>query len=174
MGYDRPLLRKTVSVFFNDILIYNKNMEDHILHVKVVFDLMQRFQLYAKMSKCAFGVPKVEYLGHFISKEGMAIDPRKIAAVEQWPILTNIKQLRGFLGLAGYYRRFIQGYGSICRPLHDLLKKEGYHYIEEATFAFNKLKQALISAPVLAMPNYTQAFLVETDASGKGIGVVLM
>lgn len=79
------------------------------------------------MSKCAFGVDKVEYLGHYISVEGVSIDPKKIGAVQQWPLPSKIKQLRGFLGLAGYYRRFIQDFGTICRPLHDLLKKEGFN-----------------------------------------------
>ncbi|XP_049353866.1 uncharacterized protein LOC125818385 [Solanum verrucosum] len=126
------------------------------------------------MSKCAFGVPKVEYLGHFISGEGESTDPKKIVVVAQWPIPGNIKQLMGFLGLAGYYRRFIQGFGSICKSLHELLKKDGYTWTEHATTTFEELKQALISAPVLAMPDYSKPFVVETDASRKGIGVVLM
>ncbi|XP_016475665.1 putative mitochondrial protein AtMg00860 [Nicotiana tabacum] len=141
-------------------------MTDHIENVKALFELMQKFQLYAKMSKCAFEVPKVEYLGHFIIQEGVYADPKKIIAVKQWPIPTNIKQLGVFLELAGYYRRFIQGYGAICGPLHDLLKKDGYAWNSEATAAFEKLKQTLVSAPVLAMPDFSKPFLVETDASG--------
>ncbi|XP_047259956.1 uncharacterized mitochondrial protein AtMg00860-like, partial [Capsicum annuum] len=117
------------------------------------------------MSKCAFGVPIVEYLGHVISAQGVATDPKKIQAVQQWPIPRNLKQLRGFIGLAGYYRRFIKGFGAICRPLHDLLKKDGFLWIEDATRAFEELKSALVSAPVLAMPNYALTFMVETDAS---------
>ncbi|XP_060170593.1 uncharacterized protein LOC132601530 [Lycium barbarum] len=116
----------------------------------------------------SFQMPKVEYLGLFISEEGDSTNPKKIAAVANWPMPSNIKQLRGFLGLVGYYRRFIQGYGSICRPLHDLLKKEGFKWCEEATAAFEKLKLALIYAPVLAIPDYSKPFIVETDASGKG------
>ncbi|XP_019267396.1 PREDICTED: uncharacterized protein LOC109244715 [Nicotiana attenuata] len=146
----------------------------HVDHVMAVFELMKQHQLYAKMSKCAFGVAKVEYLGHFISAEGVSTDPKKIAAVQEWPIPVNIKQLRGLLGLAGYYRRFIQGFGTICRPLHDLLKKDSFVWTDEATTAFNSLKQALISAPVLAMPDYSKPFTVEIDASGKGIRAVLM
>ncbi|XP_049363274.1 uncharacterized mitochondrial protein AtMg00860-like [Solanum verrucosum] len=126
------------------------------------------------MSKCAFGVPKVECLGHFISGRRCLQTPKKIVAVAQWPIPSNIKQLRGFLGLNGYYRMFIQGFGSICKPLLELLKKDGYTWIEHATTTFEELKQALISAPVLAMPDYSKPFVVETNASGKGIGVVLM
>lgn len=104
----------------------------------------------------------------------MSTDPKKITVVQHWPIPTNIKLLRGFLGLAGYYRRFTQGFGSICRPLHDLLKKEGFVWIDDATTTFGTLKQALISAPVLVMPDFSLPFVVETDASGRGIGVVLM
>ncbi|KAF3679661.1 hypothetical protein T459_22535 [Capsicum annuum] len=115
-------------------------MTDHIVHVKEVFDLMLKFQLYAKMSKCAFGVPKVEYLGHFISAEGVSTDPKKIITVSNWPLSNNIKQLRGFLGLAGYYMSFINGFGSICRPLYDLLKKDNFGWNEECTAAFEKLK----------------------------------
>lgn len=116
----------------------------------------------------------MEYLGHFICVEGVSTDPKKIVAVAQWPIPNNIKQLRGFLGLAGYYRRFIQAFGSICKPSHELLKKDGYHLNEDASATFEELEQPLISTPVLAMPDYSKPFVVETDASGKGIGVVLM
>lgn len=96
-----------------------------------------------------------------------------LIAVSNWPVPNNIKQLRGFLGLAGYYRRFIKGFGSICRPLHDLLKKDNFGWNEECTASFEKLKKSSISAPVLVMPDYSKLFVVETDASGQGIGAVL-
>lgn len=161
-------------MFFDDILIYRVNLQDHVGHLQQVFDTMVTHSLLAKQSKCAFGVSRVEYLGHFITVEGVSTDPRKIEAVQQWPTPTTLKQLRGFLGLAGYYRKFIRGYGLISRPLTDLLKKDGFLWNAKAADAFAALKLALTSAPVLALPNYTLPFVVETDASGTSIGAVLM
>lgn len=126
----KSLPRKSVLMFFDDILIYNKTLNDHVAHVKAIFELMKQYQLYAKMSKYAFGVNKVEYLGHYISAEGVLTDPKKISVVQQWPLPSNIKKLRGFLGLVEYYRSFIQGYGAICRPLHNLLKNKGFNWSE--------------------------------------------
>lgn len=120
----------------------------HLEHVKVVFQLMKRYRLYAKLSKCAFGVSKVKYLGRFISKEWVSTDPRKITAVQQCLIPNNIKQLRRFLVLARYYRRFIKGFGPICKPLHEMIKNDGFLWIEGSTIAFYRLKQALTYALV--------------------------
>lgn len=103
----KAYLSKFVLVFFDDILVYNKSEQDHVQHLSLVMEVMQANTLYAKQSKCALAVPKVEYLGHVISKEGVATDPSKITTMEQWPTPTTLKQLRGFLGLTGYYRRFI-------------------------------------------------------------------
>nr|XP_033515200.1 uncharacterized protein LOC117279724 [Nicotiana tomentosiformis] len=144
-------LRKFVMVFFDDILIYSGNLQDHVMHLQQVFDTMVQHSLLAKQSKCAFGVSRVEYLGHFISVEGVSTDPKKI----------------GFLGLAGYYRKFIKGYGLISRPLTELLKKDNFHWSEAAEHAFKELKIALTSAPVLALPDYGIPFVVETNTSGQ-------
>jgi hypothetical protein len=119
----RPMLRKGVLVFFDDILVYSRNQEDHIQHLNRVLSIMKDNRLFAKESKCVFGGRAVEYLGHIISKEGVKTDPSKIEAVQQWPVPKTIKQLRGFLGLAGYYRRFIRSFGMIAKPLTDLLKR---------------------------------------------------
>lgn len=165
-----PYLRKFVLVFFDDILIFSRNLTEHLEHIKLVLDLLREHQLFAKMSKCVFAAQKVEYLGHVISVDGVATDPQKISAIAEWPVPENITKLRSFLGLAGYYRRFIKSYGVICRPLHDLLKKGNFHWSPEHTKAFQQLKQALTSAPVLALPDFSKPFVLETDASGKGIG----
>nr|XP_034889166.1 uncharacterized protein LOC118029398 [Populus alba] len=170
----RKHLRKFVLVFFDDILIYNQSMTDHLQHLQIVFELLQEHQLVAKRSKCAFGIPQVEYLRHVISKEGVATDPRKIQAVRDWPEPQNVKQLRGFLGLTWYYRRFVKNYGSISKPLTQLLKKDAFIWQEEALTAPNTLKQAMTQPPVLSLLDLNQPFVVETDALGSGLGAVLM
>jgi hypothetical protein len=122
-----------------------------------------------------FGQNKVEYLGHIISSTGVSTDPTKISAIQAWPVPKNITDLRGFLGLAGYYRRFIRDYGKICRPLFDSLKKGEFTWGgAQQLNAFQVIKQALCSAPVLALPNFTKPFVLECDASDKSIGAVLM
>jgi len=115
----------------------------------------------------------MQYLGHVISKEGVKMDPQKIAAVEQWPTPKNIKSLRGFLGLTGYYRRFIHDYGKIARPLTQLLKKESFVWNDDNTQAMEQLKRAFTTAPVLSLPNFDIPFRIECDTSGKGTGAVL-
>jgi len=145
----RHVLRRFVLVFFDDILVYSKTKTDHWHHLAVVFDILKTHQLFAKISKCAFAIPRVEYLGHFISAKGVETDPAKIRVVQAWPIPSNVKQLRGFLGLAGHYRKFIRGYAHIARPLTDLLKKGAFEWNVEAQKAFESLKEALIQAQFL-------------------------
>ena len=139
-----------------------------------VFGILRANQLFAKLSKCAFVIAKVEYLGHFISVQGVETDPAKIKIVQDWLVPQNVSQLRGFLGLSGYYRKFIRNYAQIARPLTNLLKKGAFEWTDEAQKAFDSLKGALVSAPVLGIPDFTKTFVIETDASTHGIGVVLM
>jgi hypothetical protein len=170
----KPYLRKYVLVFFDDILVYNQNLKEHLEHLKVVLKVLQDNQLFAKMSKCTFGCQEVSYLGHLISQEGVKANPAKIASMVSWPIPANIKALRGFLGLTGYYRKFVKGYGGIAVPLTALLKKDSFCWTAKATEAFEKLKEAMVTPLVLRLPDFSQPFVIECDASGEGLGVVLM
>nr|XP_051191082.1 uncharacterized protein LOC127304433 [Lolium perenne] len=167
-------LRKFVLVFFDDILVYSKTLAEHTSHLQIVLQILRQHNLKAKLSKCQFAQPQIEYLGHIISGEGVATDPAKIQDIIQWPTPTSIKQLRGFLGLTGYYRRFIPNYAQICRPLHADLKKNAYQWEAPQQAAFDKLKQVMSQPPLLALPNFSLPFTLETDASDTGLGAVLM
>jgi len=128
----RDYLRKFVLVFFDDILIYSKSWEDHLYHLTCILDILRTNHLFVRRDKCSFGQQRVNYLGHFIEKNGVAVDPAKIQAMLVWPRPSNLKALRGFLGLTGYYRKFIEHYGTIARPLTQLLKKDAFGWNEEA------------------------------------------
>ncbi|GJR99717.1 ty3-gypsy retrotransposon protein [Tanacetum coccineum] len=169
-----PYLRKFVIVFFDDILIYSANLAAHLEHLHCVFQRLQDNHFYVKESKCVFGATTLEYLGHIISVHGVEMDPKKISAVVDWPIPTNQRQVRGFLGLAGYYRRFIKDYATIAAPLSSLLQKKGFRWGELEKQAFDDLKTRLSDAPVLVLLNFEEMFVVEANASTAGIGVVLM
>ncbi|KAK9913983.1 hypothetical protein M0R45_037782 [Rubus argutus] len=169
----RPFLRNFVLVFFDDILVYSATLDSHIAHLEEVFMVLETHQLHVKLSKCTFAQPSVQFLGHIISHQGVSVDPSKVQCLTDWPKPKTIKALRGFLGLAGYYRRFVHHFGQIARPLHDMLKAHNFLWTPAADDAFIQLKHAVTSAPVLALPDFSQPFIVETDASGLGIGAVL-
>lgn len=172
----QPSLRKCVLVFFffffNDILVYSRAWEAHLDHLRFVLATLQQHHFTANFKKCSFGKKEVEYLGHVISRKGVVMDDKKVAAVVQWPLPISIKAMRGFLGLASYYRRFIAGYGRIARLLNKMLKLENFKWTAESSEAIARKKEALTTAQVLAMPDFTQQFAIEGDASGKGISVV--
>ncbi|KAJ3705864.1 hypothetical protein LUZ61_009569 [Rhynchospora tenuis] len=170
----KQYLRRFILVFFDDILVYSKTLEEHKQHLGAAMRILEENELYAKKSKCEFGVEKLEYLGHVISAGGIATDPKKVEVMKNWVSPKNVKELRSFLGLTGYYRRFVKGYGTIAKPLTDQLKKNAFKGGPDAEKAFQLLKQAMSEAPVLAMPDFSKPFIVETDASDVGMGAVLM
>jgi hypothetical protein len=169
-----PFLHHFVLVFFDDILIYRKTWIDHLTHVAQVLHLLSQHQPFLKQSKCAFGASKVEYLGHLVGKDGVRVDPKKIESMQDWPHPKTLKILRGFLVLIGHYRKFVKNYRKIVAPLTALLKKKSFTWTIAAAQDFQTLKTAMCTTPVLALPNFTKTFVLECDASGKGIGVVLM
>ena len=140
-----------------------------------VLGLLQQNGFYAKRSKCAFAQRKISYLGHVISEQGVTTDDTKVRNVRDWPVPDTVKKLYGFLGLAGYYRKFVRNFGIISKPLTDLLRKNVvFVWTPTMDVAFGAIKKALIEAPVLALPDFSKTFVVETDASATGIGAVLM
>jgi hypothetical protein len=170
----RPFLRHFVLVFFDDILIYRKIWTYHLTHVDQVLSLLSQHQLFLKQSKCSFGASEVEYLGHLVGKDGVRVDPKKIEAIQDCLHPKNLKILRGFLGLTGYYRKFIKNYGKIAASLTALLKKNSFTWTPVAAQAFQTLKTAMCTTPVLALPDFTKTFVLECDALGKGIGIFHM
>lgn len=170
----KPYLIKFILVFFDDILVYSKTWQEHLLHLKLSFQVWKQHKLVIKTSKCNFAQTQLEYLGHIISREGVAVDTKKVEAIQSWPKPSTVKGLRGFLGITGYYRKFIKDYGIVAIPLTRLLQKDSFFWAEEATHAFNTLKEHLSKPPILAMPDFNKEFVVECDVSGYGIGAVLL
>lgn len=162
-------------MFMDDILIYSATLEEHVTLLKQVFDILRQHQFFIKLSKCSVAQHEIEYLGHCISKDGVATEKENISIVEQWPVPTNVKKLRGFLGLTRYYRKFIRHYGLISRHLTNLLKKGvPFVWTSQAQEAFTQLKLALVNALVLAIPDFSKPFVLETEASEVGFGAILL
>ncbi|GJU74376.1 putative nucleotidyltransferase, ribonuclease H [Tanacetum coccineum] len=171
----KPYLDKFVIVFIDDILIYSRNKDGHANHLRVILELLKEEKLYAKFSKCDFWIHMVQFLGHLIDSQGLHVDPSKIEAVKNWTSPTTPTEIRQFLGLAGYYRRFIQGFSKIAKPLTKLTQKnKKYIWEKDQETAFQLLKQKLCEAPILALPEGNDDFVVYCDASLQGLGAVLM
>jgi hypothetical protein len=169
------LLDKFVVVFIDDILVYSKNEEEHKEHLRLVLEKLREHQLYAKFSKCEFWLKEVRFLRHVISGEGIAVDPTKVESVTKWMAPTSVGEIQSFLGLAGYYRRFIENFSKIAKPMTELLKKDTkFKWTNDCEASFQELKKRLVIAPVLILPNIRKDFQVYCDASRQGLGGVLM
>ncbi|KAL0400119.1 UNVERIFIED_CONTAM: Retrovirus-related Pol polyprotein from transposon.6 [Sesamum radiatum] len=171
----QPYLDQFVLVFIDDILVYSKSEEDHENHLRTVLQVLRENKLFAKFSKCEFWIREVTFLGHVISSDGLAVDPSKVEAIVEWKRPENVTEVRSFLGLAGYYRRFVQNFSRIATPLTKLTQKDNPFVWDGACeMSFQELKKCLTTAPILALPNGTINLVVYTDASKEGLGCVLM
>ncbi|GJX47333.1 retrotransposon protein, putative, ty3-gypsy subclass [Tanacetum coccineum] len=168
-------LDKFVIVFIDDILVYSKTREEHEDHLRIVLEILRQKKLYAKFSKCDFWLGQVAFLGHIVSADGISMDPAKVEAITKWPRPTTVTEVRSFLGLAGYYRRFVEGFSLLALPLTKLMRKgEKFVWNEEREKSFEELKRRLVSSPVLTLPSGTGGYQIYSDASKKGLGCVLM
>ncbi|KAL5749287.1 hypothetical protein ACOSP7_023890 [Xanthoceras sorbifolium] len=171
----RPYLDQFVVVFIDDILVYSQTAEDHDRHLRVVLQILREKQLYGKLSKCEFWLPEIAFLGHIVSAKGIKADPKKIEAIVEWKPPRNVTEVRSFLGLAGYYRRFVKGFSSIASPLTKLLHKNvRFEWTDRCQAAFDRLKAMLVEAPVLIQLVSGKDFVIYSDASHQGLGCVLM
>ncbi|MCO5600106.1 hypothetical protein L7F22_054214 [Adiantum nelumboides] len=170
----RPYLDDFVLVFFDDILIYSKDEADHEEHVCKVLEILRQNQIYAKVSKCTFCSPQVSYLGFIISIDGILVDLEKIKDIVEWPQLSSVSEVRGFIGITGWYRIFVKDYALIAAPLTGLLKKGmRIDWKAEHEASFTELKGYLVSSPILKLLDFSKEFDVVTDASGLALGRVL-
>ncbi|KAD5803595.1 hypothetical protein E3N88_14955 [Mikania micrantha] len=171
----KPYLDKFVIIFIDDILIYSKTKAEHEVHLRLVMELLKKEQLYAKFSKCEFWLKEVQFLGHIVNEKGIHVDPAKIEAVKNWNAPKTPTEVRSFLGLAGYYRRFIANFSKIAVPLTSLTQKDKpYVWGSQQEEAFQTLKHKLCNAPILTLPDGNDDFVVYCDASNQGLGCVLM
>ncbi|KAL0550001.1 hypothetical protein IC582_014497 [Cucumis melo] len=171
----REFLDTFVIVFIDDILIYSKTEAEHEEHLRMVLQTLRDNKLYAKFSKCEFWLKQVSFLGHVVSKAGVSVDPAKIEAVTGWTRPSTVSEVRSFLGLAGYYRRFVENFSRIATPLTQLTRKGApFVWSKACEDSFQNLKQKLVTAPVLTVPDGSGSFVIYSDASKKGLGCVLM
>ena len=161
-------------VYLDDVIVFSRTFQDHLARLESVFSALRAANLKVKPQKCHLFAKEVHFLGHIVSAQGIATDPTKVKAVAEWRKPASVKALQAFLGFASYYRRFIKGFSTIARPLHDLLHKDSlFVWTAEQDQAFEKLRKAFCQAPVLAFPDFSLPFILDTDACASGLGAVL-
>ena len=171
-----PHLHKFVVVYLDDIMIFSDTPDEHIQHIRTVLELLREHRLYAKKEKCTFNRTEVKFLGHLVGREGLRVDPTKVDSVKNWPEPVDVTQVRQFLGLTNYFRKFIKDYSTLAAPLNDLTRKDTNfrdEWNDTHRTAFQQLKDALTSAPVLILPDFTKPFELVSDASLLGTGAIL-
>uniref|UniRef100_A0A2N9HC25 Reverse transcriptase n=1 Tax=Fagus sylvatica TaxID=28930 RepID=A0A2N9HC25_FAGSY len=171
----RAFLGRFVVVYFDDILVYSKSLDEHIDHLHCVLTVLRKEKLYANLKKCSFCLDKVVFLGFVVGAKGIAVDEEKVKAIKEWPTPKSITEVRSFHGLASFYRRFVKDFSTLAAPLTEIVKKSvGFKWGSEQDRAFIEIKERLCGAPLLALPDFSKTFEIECDASGIGIGAVLM
>ncbi|KAI7934843.1 hypothetical protein MJO29_016106 [Puccinia striiformis f. sp. tritici] len=175
----REYIDDFVQVYLDDILIYSASEEEHLQHVKLVLEVLRKEELRCSGHKCSFGLEEIQYVGHLVSHNSIRPMPEKLDAIKDWPRPSNVHDVRLFLGLCGYYRRYVRNFAKIASPLHDLTagnvtKRQVIPWLPVHELAFTTLKEALMSAPVLLVPDLSKPFVIETDASDFAVGAVLL
>ena len=171
----KPYLDLFVVVFIDEILVYSRSGEEHRRHLSIVLQTLRDKQLYAKLKKCEFWLDRISFLGHVVTKDGISVDLGKVDAVANWRRPSTVTEIRSFLGLAGYYRQFIEGFSKFALPMTKLTQKGvKFEWSDECERSFQELKNRLVTAPVLTIPSGSRGFVVYSDASHQGLGCVLM
>lgn len=171
----KDLIGKFVVLYFDDILVYSKNSNEHLEHLRAVLDILKKEKLYANLKKCSFCLDRIVFLGFVVSAQGVEVDEEKISAIKNWPTPKSVSEVRSFHGLASFYIRFVKDFSTIAAPLTEVIKKSCiFKWDKEQANAFNLLKDKLCKTPILALPNFANTFEIECNASGLGIGAVLM
>ena len=171
----RDFIGRFVGVYFDDILVYSRSLDDHLGHLRQVLSVLRKNTLYANIEKCTFCVDNIVFLGFVVGRNGVQVDPEKIKAIQEWPTPKSVGDIRSFHGLASFCRRFVPNFSTIASPLNELVKKNvAFTWGEKQEQAFALLKEKLTKAPVLALPDFSKTFELECDASGVGVGAVLL